>query len=386
MVSTQRVAWRVGGSEMQSICQASPCLYVGIYVPYLHTQLVSSGSNTSPHHPQRAFAPIHDQFNFLWSEKTFLPDDFSNIDVFELEALILGIPVLTGAVKTYRAALWCLLLQWGTAGGGGGSPPWSPLYAMVLGLLVSYPDLSLGQLCMGSNLDRSHLHLSGNGLLCQHTRNWLGTCLPLTESIFEIQELSAYLDERDTTYKPVKDALKCYLKQEVLAESRDYNADWTPAVSTCSLHQIVKLYVGSNWYETYLHTLLNYSELLSNDKKVCWITYGQSLLIHRDGLLFQHVVKFLRLGKSFLPAEFNITLQNFSSQLGKENSCSFATLVLCTSDSRELLPFPRSLKSSESRSELYFPHRRLNIVSRNGERKFSKDPKEIRFGFQNLLP
>lgn len=34
------------------------------------------------------------------------------------------------------------------------------------------------------------------------------------------------------------------------------DADWTAEVSVCTLRQIVKVYVGSNWYETYLQTLL----------------------------------------------------------------------------------------------------------------------------------
>lgn len=34
------------------------------------------------------------------------------------------------------------------------------------------------------------------------------------------------------------------------------DADCTAEVSVCTLHQIVKVYVGSNWYETYLQTLL----------------------------------------------------------------------------------------------------------------------------------
>ncbi|XP_009328648.1 PREDICTED: BTB/POZ domain-containing protein KCTD19 [Pygoscelis adeliae] len=214
--------------------------------------------------------------NFLRSEKMLLPDDFSNIDALEEEVLILGIPELIDAVKIYRG-----------------------------NIMANYPDSALGQLCVGSDLGRSRLHLSGDGILFQHARNWLGTCrLPLTENISEIEEVCAYLDKRDTTYEPMKDALKRYLKQQLPAESRDYDADWTAEVSVCSLRQIVKVYVGSNWYETYLQTLLKYPELLSNDKKVCWITYGQSLLIHGDGQMFRHVLNFLRLGKLFLPAEF----------------------------------------------------------------------------------
>ncbi|KAM9269034.1 LOW QUALITY PROTEIN: BTB/POZ domain-containing protein KCTD19 [Cariama cristata] len=81
------------------------------------------------------------------------------------------------------------------------------------------------------------------------------------------------------------------------------NADRTAEVSVRSLHQIVKVYGGSNRYETCLQTLLKYPELLANDKKICWIT-SQSLLIHGDGQMFRHILNFLRLGKLFLPAEF----------------------------------------------------------------------------------
>ncbi|OXB57251.1 hypothetical protein ASZ78_016426 [Callipepla squamata] len=99
------------------------------------------------------------------------------------------------------------------------------------------------------------VHQTGD--MCKPNRNWLGTCqLPLTENAAEIQELCAYLDKEDFTYEPMKDALKCYLKQQVSPESRDYNADWTAEVSVCTLHQIVKVYVGRDWYETYLQTLL----------------------------------------------------------------------------------------------------------------------------------
>ncbi|NWH50410.1 KCD19 protein, partial [Fregata magnificens] len=304
--------------------------------------------------------------NFLRSEKMLLPDDFSNIDALEEEVLILGIPELIDAVKICRGA-------GGRRGAGaaGAPPPRSPLYTMALGLLANYPDSALGQLRVGSNLGRSRLHLSGDGILFQHARNWLGTCrLPLTENISEIQELCAYLDKRDTTYEPMKDALKCYLKQQMPPESRDYNADWTAEVSVCSLHQIVKVYVGSNWYETYLQTLLKYPELLSNDKKVCWITYGQSLLIHGDGQMFRHVLNFLRLGKLFLPAEFKEW--PLFCQEAEEYQIPSLLEALYHSDEYRLW-----IQNNELHNEVYFPCRRLGIVSWNEEHEFSKDPKEV---------
>ncbi|KAK0675590.1 KCD19 protein, partial [Pygoscelis papua] len=312
--------------------------------------------------------------NFLRSEKMLLPDEFSNIDALEEEVLILGIPELIDAVKIYRGNIICSVVS--PAGGrrgavAGVSPPRSPLYAMALGLLANYPDSVLGQLCVGSDLGRSRLHLSGDGILFQHARNWLGTCrLPLTENTSEIEEVCAYLDKRDTTYEPMKDALKRYLKQQLPAESRDYDADWTAEVSVCSLRQIVKVYVGSNWYETSLQTLLKYPELLSNDKKVCWITYGQSLLIHGDGQMFRHVLNFLRLGKLFLPAEFKEW--PLFCQEAEEYQIPSLLEALYHSDAYRLW-----IQNNELRNEVYFPCRRLNIVSWSKELEFSKDPKEV---------
>uniref|UniRef100_A0A8C9GE35 Potassium channel tetramerization domain containing 19 n=1 Tax=Pavo cristatus TaxID=9049 RepID=A0A8C9GE35_PAVCR len=245
--------------------------------------------------------------NFLRSKKMLLPDDFSNIDALEEEALTLGIPELTEAVRIYRGGV---AARRGAGGRRSRAGRRAARYAMALGLLRHYPDSALGQLLVGSDLGRHRLHVCGSGVLFQHARNWLGTCqLPLTENISEIQELYAYLDKGDVTYEPMKEALKSYLNKPQFFKNftvLKYNEQfyWTAEVSVCTLHQIVKVYVGSNWYETSLRTLLKYPELLSNDKKVCWITYGQSLLIHGDGQMFRHVLNFLRLGKLFLPAEF----------------------------------------------------------------------------------
>ncbi|NXE84090.1 KCD19 protein, partial [Cochlearius cochlearius] len=306
--------------------------------------------------------------NFLRSEKMLLPDDFSNIDALEEEVVILGIPELIDAVKIYRGNRIC---SGGRQGVAEGRPPRSPLYTMALGLLANYPDSALGQLHVGSDLGRSRLHLSGDGVLFQHARNWLGTCrLPLTENISEIPELCAYLDKRDTTYEPMKDALKCYLRQQGPAESRDHNAGWTAEVSGCSLHEIVKVYVGSSWYETSLQTLLKYPELLSNDKKVCWITYGRSLLIHGDGQMFRHVLNFLRLGKLFLPDEFKEW--PLFCQEAEEYQIPALLEALYRSDAYRL-----RIQSNDLHNEGDFPRRRLSVVAWNEEHAFSKDLEEV---------
>lgn len=43
-----------------------------------------------------------------------------------------------------------------------------PLYVLSLSLLVKYPDSSLGQLCVDSNLEGSRLYITGSGVLFQH--------------------------------------------------------------------------------------------------------------------------------------------------------------------------------------------------------------------------
>uniref|UniRef100_A0A669R4P0 Potassium channel tetramerization domain containing 19 n=1 Tax=Phasianus colchicus TaxID=9054 RepID=A0A669R4P0_PHACC len=299
--------------------------------------------------------------NFLRSKKMLLPDDFSNIDALEEEALTLGIPELTEAVRIYRG---CGVTSLHGAGRR------AARYAMALGLLQHYPDSALGQLLVGSDPARRRLHVCGSGVLFQHARNWLGTCrLPLTENISEIQELCAYLDKGDISYEPMKEALKCYLKQQMPSEN------WSAEVSVCTLHQIVKVYVGSNWYETYLQTLLKYPELLSNDKKVCWIMYGQSLLIHGDGQMFRHVLNFLRLGKLFLPAEFKEW--PLFCQEAEEYRIPSLLEALHHCDEYRLW-----IQNKELRNEDSFPCR----VPWNKEPEFSKDPKEVRLGFQKALP
>ncbi|NXA42812.1 KCD19 protein, partial [Eudromia elegans] len=300
--------------------------------------------------------------NFLRSEQMLLPDDFSNIDLLEEEVVLLGIPKLIDAVKIYRGKIMNKT--------GAEVPVRAPLYVMALGVLVKYPDSALGQLYVGSSFDRNRLYISGNGVLFQHVKNWLGTGqLPLTENKSEIQELCAYLDKRDITYEPMKDALKCFLKRQVPAKCRDYNADWTAEVSACSLHQIVKVYVGSNWYETYLQTLLKYPELLSNGKKVYWITYGQSLLIHGDGQMFRHVLNFLRLDKLFLPSDFK-EWPLFCQEAEEYQIPSLLEALYCC-DAYRLW-----IKTREFAKEASSAHGGLSIVAWNKEHQTGKDSKE----------
>ncbi|KAJ6666130.1 hypothetical protein lerEdw1_001034, partial [Lerista edwardsae] len=280
--------------------------------------------------------------NFLRSEKILLPDNFSSMDVLEAEADGLGIPELAEAVKLCRSNPGVTLIAFCSVnhlcinslfGGCDAKKPGIfsattldlqgsvqstkkkqpdpqeagnlPLYPMVFGLLVKYPDSALGQLHMESTLDGNKLYISGNGVLFQHVTNWLGTCrLPLIRSMSELPELCAYLDQMDIIYEPMKDALKIYLKQKTPTATIGKDADWAAEVKVFSHHHIVKVYVGSHWYATYLQTLLKFPELLSNCKKTYWIAYGQSLLIHGDGQIFRHILNFLRLGKLFLPSEF----------------------------------------------------------------------------------
>ncbi|XP_063133983.1 BTB/POZ domain-containing protein KCTD19 isoform X3 [Rattus norvegicus] len=249
--------------------------------------------------------------NFLRSHKILLPDNFSNIDVLEAEVEILEIPELTEAVRLYRMNIGgssrtsCPPLSPGKGGRIASLESVKPLYMMALGLLVKYPDSALGQLRIESTLDGSRLYITGNGVLFQHVRNWLGTCrLPLTETISEVYELCAFLDKRDITYEPMKVALKTHLEPRTLPPMDMLNEEWTAEVTIYSPQQIIKVYVGSHWYATTLQTLMKYPELLSNTQRVYWITYGQTLLIHGDGQMFRHILNFLRLGKLFLPSEF----------------------------------------------------------------------------------
>ncbi|XP_063467809.1 BTB/POZ domain-containing protein KCTD19 isoform X6 [Symphalangus syndactylus] len=315
--------------------------------------------------------------NFLRSQKILLPDNFSNIDVLEAEVEILEIPALTEAVRWYRMNMGgcsrttCPPLSPGKGACTASLESVKPLYTMALGLLVKYPDSALGQLRIESTLDGSRLYITGNGVLFQHVKNWLGTCrLPLTETISEVYELCAFLDKRDITYEPMKVALKTYLEPRTLAPMDVLN-EWTAEITVYSPQQIIKVYVGSHWYATTLRTLLKYPELLSNPQKVYWITYGQTLLIHGDGQMFRHILNFLRLGKLFLPSEFK-EWPLFCQEVEEYHIPSLSeALAQCEA-------YKSWTQEKESENEEAFPIRRLHMVTEGPGSlvEFSRDTKE----------
>ncbi|XP_027476059.2 BTB/POZ domain-containing protein KCTD19 isoform X3 [Zalophus californianus] len=289
--------------------------------------------------------------NFLRSQKILLPDNFSSIDVLEAEVEILEIPELTEAVRLYRMNMGgcsrtsCPPPSPGKGDRAAGLESVKPLYMMALGLLVKYPDSALGQLRIESTLDGSRLYITGNGVLFQHVKNWLGTCrLPLTETISEVYELCAFLDKRDITYEPMKVALKTHLEPRTLAPMDVLNEEWTAEITVYSPQQIIKVYVGSHWYATTLQTLLKYPELLSNPQRVYWITYGQTLLIHGDGQMFRHILNFLRLGKLFLPSEFKSWTQEKESE--NEEAFPIRRLHVVTEGPGSLVEFSRDAKET----------------------------------------
>ncbi|XP_016069104.1 PREDICTED: BTB/POZ domain-containing protein KCTD19 [Miniopterus natalensis] len=316
--------------------------------------------------------------NFLRSRKILLPDNFSNIDVLEAEVEILEIPELTEAVRLYRMNMGgcsrtsCPPPSPGKGGRAGGLESVKPLYMMALGVLVKYPDSALGQLRIESTLDGSRLYITGNGVLFQHVKNWLGTCrLPLTETISEVYELCAFLDKRDITYEPMKVALKTHLEPRTLAPMDVLNEEWMAEITVYSPQQIIKVYVGSHWYATTLQTLLKYPELLSNQQRAYWITYGQTLLIHGDGQMFRHVLNFLRLGKLFLPSEFK-EWPLFCQEVEEYHIPSLSeALVQCEA-------YKSWTQEKESDNEEAFPIRRLHVVTEGPESlmEFSRDTKE----------
>ncbi|KAF6077881.1 potassium channel tetramerization domain containing 19 [Phyllostomus discolor] len=316
--------------------------------------------------------------NFLRSQKILLPDNFSNIDVLEAEVEILEIPELTEAVRLYRMNMGgcsrtsCPPPSPGHGGHAASLEAVKPLYVMALGVLVKYPDSALGQLRIESTLDGSRLYITGNGVLFQHVKNWLGTCrLPLTETISEVYELCAFLDKRDITYEPMKVALKTYLEPKTLAPMDVLNEEWMAEITVYSPQQIIKVYVGSHWYATTLQTLLKYPELLSNPQRAYWITYGQTLLIHGDGQMFRHVLNFLRLGKLFLPSEFK-EWPLFCQEVEEYHIPSLSEALVQSE------AYKSWTQEKESENEEAFPIRKLHVVTEGPESlvEFSRDAKE----------
>ncbi|KAM6177448.1 BTB/POZ domain-containing protein KCTD19 [Erethizon dorsatum] len=315
--------------------------------------------------------------NFLRSHKILLPDNFSNIDVLEAEVEILEIPELTEAIRLCRMNMGgcsrtsCPPPSPGKGGRGAGLESVKPLYMMALGLLVKYPDSALGQLRIESTLDGSRLYITGNGVLFQHVKNWLGTCrLPLTETISEVYELCAFLDKRDITYEPMKVALKTHLEPRTVSPPDVLN-EWMAEITVYSPQQIIKVYVGSHWYATTLQTLLKYPELLSNPQRVYWITYGQTLLIHGDGQMFRHILNFLRLGKLFLPSEFK-EWPLFCQEVEEYHIPSLSeALAQCE-------VYKAWIQEKESENEEAFPIRKLHVVTEGPGSlvEFRRDAKE----------
>ncbi|KAK2497770.1 hypothetical protein MC885_015642, partial [Smutsia gigantea] len=318
--------------------------------------------------------------NFLRSQKILLPDNFSNIDVLEAEVEILEIPKLTEAVRLYRMNMGgysqasCPPQSPGKGDHAAGLESRKPLYTMALGLLVKYPDSALGQLRIESTLDGSRLYITGNGVLFQHVKNWLGTCrLPLTETISEVYELCAFLDKRDITYEAVKVALRTHLEPKTRAPTDMLsNKEWTAEITVYSLQKIVKVYVGCHWYATTLQTLLKYPELLANPQRVYWVTYGQALMIHGDDQMFRHILNFLRLGKLFLPSEFK-EWPLFCQEVEEYDIPSLSeALAQCEA-------YKSWIQEKESENEEAFPIRRLHVMTEGPGSllEFSRDAKEV---------
>ncbi|XP_041123914.1 BTB/POZ domain-containing protein KCTD19-like isoform X2 [Polyodon spathula] len=256
--------------------------------------------------------------NYLHTENILLPDKFTDYEILTNEADILGLSELIQAVKEHKqnSGIDCDYYSVNKQDTSPSSLPACasrPLYVMVLELLVKYPDSALGQLHVDSNLEGSKVYITGKGVIFQHARNWLGTSrLPLTENISELSELCKYVDKQDNAYRAMKDAIREYLisrKETAVQDSEIRSLEmrgkaWTASIENVTVYQIVKIYIGTHWYATYLKTLLKYPELLSNFKKVRWIAFGQSLYIQGDGQMFRHILNFLRVGRLLLPSEF----------------------------------------------------------------------------------
>ncbi|KAL1007726.1 hypothetical protein UPYG_G00090780 [Umbra pygmaea] len=180
-----------------------------------------------------------------------------------------------------------------------------PLYVMTFDLLVRYQDSALGQLYVNSSMEGRRLHISGNGVVFQHVENWLGTShLPLTESRCELQGLCEYVDRQEEAYHAFREAFWEFVHRPKTTDECSTTGPWLASVTTFTIYNIVKVYVGTRWYSTFFRTLLKYPELLSNPRKTSWIVFGQSLHIMSDGAMFRHILNFLRCGCLLMPSGF----------------------------------------------------------------------------------
>ncbi|XP_062405872.1 BTB/POZ domain-containing protein KCTD19-like [Sardina pilchardus] len=244
--------------------------------------------------------------NFLRTGKILLPEHFGDYELLSSEAKMVG---MTEFMETLQEQCELnsnspsVLLD--TPQMSGLESVARPLYIMTFDLLVKYPDSSLGQLHIDSNLEGSRLYVTGSGVVFQHVQDWLGTCsLPLTEEASQLSGVCEYLERQDGAYQAFKEALFQFLQKRKTSKSVFTAKPWSASVAACTVYKIVKVYVGTHWYATYLQTLLKYPELLSNSSKVNWICFGQSLHVKGDGQIFRHILNFLRSGRLLLPADF----------------------------------------------------------------------------------
>ncbi|KAM6380943.1 LOW QUALITY PROTEIN: BTB/POZ domain-containing protein KCTD19 [Pluvialis apricaria] len=99
-------------------------------------------------------------------------------------------------------------------------------------------------------------------------------------------ELCAYLDRRDTRYEPVKDALKCYHLKQTPAE-----------IIPVGSHMTAKGVLRLKCPESIDYKKFRAQAPLNTPSSL-------TFLIRGDAQMFRPVLSFLRLGKLFLPAEF----------------------------------------------------------------------------------
>ncbi|KAJ8333695.1 hypothetical protein SKAU_G00410140 [Synaphobranchus kaupii] len=244
--------------------------------------------------------------NFLHTGKILLPEQFYDYETLNCEAEMAGIAEFTKALQDLQGSNDkddSSIEDWHS-----GSKKQSsslPLYVMTFNLLVKYPDSSLGQLYVDSNMEGSKVFITGNGVIFQHVENWLGTChLPLTETASQQRRLREYLDGQDELYLAIKEAVWEFFNRKASGRSVT-TGPCSASIAKFTIYKVIKVYAGTHWYATYLRTLLKYPELLYNSKKVSWIAYGQSLYVKGDGLMFRHILNFLRCGQLMLPVEFS---------------------------------------------------------------------------------